>query len=160
MKQKFQDGWCLFTYPYIVFYKFIRDMYLEIKWFIQRGKRGYADCDVWDFDSYLSDVIVKGLIELKENVHGVPCRFASKDGKYVDLEAWKSTIQKMINTFHTAQLINKGTYLYLPTYKNKLSDYINLKEEKFNIITMSYEDCKRYEDGWQLFQKYFFNLWD
>jgi len=38
----------------------------RIKWFVQRGKRGYADYDVWDLWTYLSKVISKSLRDLAD----------------------------------------------------------------------------------------------
>lgn len=32
---------------------FIRDTAKEIKWFVQRGLYGYAECDTWSLDHYL-----------------------------------------------------------------------------------------------------------
>ena len=33
-----------------------RDFKNNIKWFIQRGKRGYSDRDLWSFDWYLAEI--------------------------------------------------------------------------------------------------------
>ena len=43
-----------------------KDFYRECKYFIQRGKRGYSNRDLWSFDCYLSEVIIGGLKRLKE----------------------------------------------------------------------------------------------
>lgn len=48
----------------------------KIKWFIQRGRRGYSDADVWNFHSYLSEIIAGGARELKKNHVGVPSMIA------------------------------------------------------------------------------------
>ena len=48
-------------------WEFFPELYKEVRAFIQRGCRGYADCDVWGFDGYLSRVIAGGLRQL---VHG------------------------------------------------------------------------------------------
>jgi hypothetical protein len=40
-------------------------MFKSIKYFIQRGKRGYSDEDVWDFDNYLCSIIPPAIRELK-----------------------------------------------------------------------------------------------
>ena len=36
-----------------------RDYYHRVKWFIQRGRRGWADCDVWGLDEQ-ADATVRG----------------------------------------------------------------------------------------------------
>lgn len=45
-----------------------------VKWFIQRGIRGYSDRDLWSLDHYLSGVLAKSLIQLADTTHGHPCR--------------------------------------------------------------------------------------
>ena len=46
--------------------------YRAIKYFVQRGWRGYADCDHWDADAYLSAVIYGVIKDLKSNLMGYP----------------------------------------------------------------------------------------
>lgn len=45
----------------------------EIKWFIQRGKRGYADCDWWNLDSYMSKVMADAILTLRMKGMHVGC---------------------------------------------------------------------------------------
>jgi hypothetical protein len=40
----------LLTHPW----KIAEESYYHVKWFIQRGHRGYADCDVWNLNYYLA----------------------------------------------------------------------------------------------------------
>lgn len=65
--------------------------YRQIKWFIQRGKRGYADGDVWNFDSYLSSVIIGGLKDLRKNTHGYPSGLTEAE--------WDETLARIIEGF-------------------------------------------------------------
>lgn len=58
----------------------------EIKWFIQRGKRGYADCDVWSIDWYLDSWLPEAVRELKG---GFGCPGDLYDGTKKDNECWK-----------------------------------------------------------------------
>lgn len=46
------------------------DFPYEIKWFIQRGKRGYSDRDLWSFDLYLAKIINRGAWQLADEIHG------------------------------------------------------------------------------------------
>lgn len=50
----------------------LRRWLLEAKWFWQRGRRGWADCDTWSFDWYLAGVIAGGLEHLRTRTHGYP----------------------------------------------------------------------------------------
>ena len=144
--------WIIYNLPDIP-----KNCYRNIKWFIQRGKKGYADCDVWDFDNYLSKIISNGLIDLKSQVHGVPCHpnFSSKDGKDIYLDKWKTVLDEIIWTFEVVQKIINAEWLYLNSKKRN-----NTKMKEFGYYIMSKEECLRYRSGWKLFQKYYFNLWD
>lgn len=40
--------------------------------FYQRGRRGFADCDVWNLDHYLDTTIAAALEQLRDTGHGYP----------------------------------------------------------------------------------------
>lgn len=46
--------------------------YRKARWFIQRGRRGWADCDVWSFDWYITKVMSQGIARLADVDHGWP----------------------------------------------------------------------------------------
>ena len=50
-------------YRILDFFKYLPK---EIKWFFQRGFKGYCDRDVWDIDSWFERNIIPMLKELKE----------------------------------------------------------------------------------------------
>lgn len=56
-------SWYL-THPW----EWVYEVYKEVKAFLQRGYRGYADCDVWGFGSYLTDVMAGGLRQLSKGI--------------------------------------------------------------------------------------------
>ena len=120
-----------------IYYAFLRfcgkpkNIYREIKWFIQRGKRGFADCDVWGFDCYLSKVISEGCKNLKENKMGIPYGLSKSDTDedfQKGIEQWDAILDKIIKTFKT---------------------------DSITLYKMSPEEKKEYREGWKLFQKYF-----
>lgn len=53
----------------------------NIKYFWQRGKRGWSDRDIWGFDDYLATVIRDGVAELNRTKHGWP-------GEPMTFEEW------------------------------------------------------------------------
>lgn len=57
----------------------LRMKYNDFKWFIQRGRRGYADCDLWSLDHYLAELISKSIIHLRDIGHGYPAEFESPE---------------------------------------------------------------------------------
>ena len=142
--------------------KKLKDIYNNIKWFIQRGIRGYADCDIWDLDYYLSEILPRMLKQLKKNQHILP---TWKDGESEEVaqKRWDSYINKMINTFETAKQIAESDYVYTEscTYDSEENKEHRLKIKDMEFLhIMTKEECEQYEEGWRLFQKYFFKLWD
>ena len=77
----------------------------EIKWFIQRGRRGYSDRDVWNLDGYLSMILSRALLRLADTTHGNPCRIASISGngddcKYCDCASkWDKELRENAEKF-------------------------------------------------------------
>ena len=46
--------------------------YKRIKYFIQRGKRGYADCDIWWMGTYILRLEADMLLTLRDKHSGIP----------------------------------------------------------------------------------------
>ena len=112
----------------------------EIKWFIQRGKRGYADCDVWSIDWYLDSWLPEAIRDLKGGM-GFPSDLY--DNKKEDDECWKWQV--------IFEDIAKG---FEASRKIKNHDFdLNSKTE--------YKELERVmKKGLNLFVKYYGNLWD
>jgi hypothetical protein len=49
-----------------------RELRREIRWGIQRWRRGYSDLDVWSFNHYLAQIIPPAMRQLSSELHGVP----------------------------------------------------------------------------------------
>lgn len=49
-----------------------RNRLLEIRWFWQRGRRGWSIKDTWSFDLYICGVLSSGVAWLAEHDHGYP----------------------------------------------------------------------------------------
>lgn len=56
-------SWYLF-HPWV----FVSDFIYLCRDFCSRGSRGYADCDVWNFNDYLNDIMAGGLKQLSEGM--------------------------------------------------------------------------------------------
>lgn len=52
----------------------VRLMFHRLRWFIQRGRRGWSDDDLWNLDYYLASVLAGSLRALDERGVGFPCR--------------------------------------------------------------------------------------
>ena len=145
----------------------LEDIPPYIKRFWQRGCRGWGDSDVWGLDSYLSNVILETINSLKNQLHGNPCE--------LEFEEWKKILSDIEYTFQTAIHIQEDEWWYLAPgkrTKEEMNRLLKLKKDfesshskykfskgiKYHIMT--FEECKKYDKGWVLFQKYFFQLWD
>lgn len=127
----------------------------NVKWFIQRGRRGWADGDSWSIDSHLSKIIPEMIDRLKDNDHGIPMAFLGEssmkeDGIWVwsvsDEEAsanWNKALDKIADGFRATEKFKEYVY------KNK-EDY-DAKEAECD---------KRFREGMALFTEHFGSLWD
>lgn len=69
-----------------------KTLYRAVKRFIQRGRRGWADEDVWNLDHYLSGVIAGTLKHLADTSHSYPLQ-------YGDFDSWRTTLLVMAGVF-------------------------------------------------------------
>lgn len=116
----------------------IKDLINKIKYFIQRGKRGYSDEDIWNIDSYLMEWLPKALRQLAKHHIGYPSGLSDKQ--------WISILNKMADGFD-AERINDNLY-----FDGKISVCDAVKNEK--IVH------EKLQNSLKLFVKYFRNLWD
>ena len=164
--------------------KMFRRLYYNIKYFIQRGKRGYSDFDLMDMDTYLLDLIPSMLKSFKEKKDGFPSD--------LDEDIWNCILDEMINCFkkanpYTTDFANPYLNAYYknvvnPWYNQIIKSQIkNIEKEKQNFITLDmstpeeYKDLeklyksvekekkeyiqKNLEQGFKLLVKYFHYLW-
>lgn len=122
------NNWYYVKHPHV----FIRDTYLMIKWFFQRGYRGYADCDVWSIDGYLLSWLPEALTVLTKNQHGYPANMSGP-------EEWEDILNAMISGLKSA---NKSLMLEGETPEDNRRLY------------------EAGEVGLDLFRKHFYSLWD
>ncbi len=121
------DPWYAKTYWAV--YRFFKwhkifhpvQMYDEVRWFIQRGRRGWADCDTWSLDDYLDGWMPDALRYLKEHKHGVPMgmfeglptnEHGYHDNEYFNVaeERWNEVMDKMVAAFEANRRIGGGLY--------------------------------------------------
>ena len=117
------------------------DAYHEIKYFIQRGKRGYSDNDCWGIDWYLSDIIPGMLDTMINDKKGGGNSYPGEGwGKEANsIKSWQATVRKMAKGFKA---------------HNKLGSFDWKNEEHRKKL-----EAER-DEGMKLFVKYFDHLWD
>jgi len=131
---------------------FIKNPYYSIKYFIQRGIRGYSDEDLWDFHSYLCDIISIGVKELAKNHYGCPGDLYDKTRKNDECWKWRETLETIIKGFEAAKELDRGCMI-----KKILKDgayTMEFDKKKAQQLT------KKFEEGMKLFAKHFMGLWD
>lgn len=103
----------------------------NVKYFIQRGKRGYSDFDGWCLDYYLSEWLPQALRGLKDGVS------YPGHGEANTQKKWNGILEKMAKGFDAALKIRE------------FPDKRDLKKLQ-----------KQQKEGLELFAKWFDALWD
>lgn len=119
-------------------HKFALYLLKDIIAFIQRGKRGWADCDLWNLDEYLMSWLPSALRNLAENHSGHPCGLTNKK--------WTSILNKMADGFGG---VGESEKLY---FNGKINIKDCMENEKL--------EAKHLQKSLELFSKYFTSLWD
>ena len=114
---------------------------------IQRFKRGYSYGDVWDMDFWFMRTVKPMLIHLRDRGLGIPNELYLQDADNERI-LWENTLTEMIGCL---ELMDKNNvYDYLGYSKLGPKDY----DKVYQIME---ENKNRF---FELFRKYFYNLWD
>ena len=142
-----------FAIPFQRFIQAIKDSPSEVKWFYQRGSRGWSDRSAWSIDSWLVDNLIPMLERLKNNKHGTPMSMfrkkdgVDKDGNSTDEahrlaeQRWDNVLNEILYGLKCAKKIHEVDYNYKDKDEGK-----KLK--------------KSAERSFQLIGKHLFSLWD
>ena len=114
-------------------------LYYKPKYFIQRGKRGYSDRDIWNMDSYLSKLLPDMLEHLANISNSYPIEISSKEWTKM-LKKWAKDIRKASSK---------------PKYPAKFTDKALEKLRKDHDEKQALIENTFTEIG-----EYYFNLWD
>jgi len=108
----------------------------EMKYLIQRAKRGYSDRDLWDLGYYISGVMVKALDDLDKTTHCYPANIGE--------DKWSEILKDMKSGFQA--ILDMDNLLDWVEIENYKEEYKKLKVIK--------------DKGLKLFAKYIEGLWD
>ena len=147
------------------FYENPRHLIRWVKYFFQRGSRGWADCDWWEMHSYLCEIIIPMLKKLKENKHGVPCELDENFDEAV--KKWNVNIDAMITAFEAADRILNDDY-YKEEWSKAIGDRdledVLSDEDMRKLVEKTYKmakaDEKVFHKNVKVFTRWFFSLWD
>lgn len=123
----------------------IRSLPEEIKWLVQRAKRGYSDSDVWDFHYYLLDILIGGLTLFRDKTGAYPPEMT--------YEEWIDTLTAMIGGFKLDKMVVEDDKI---PYLDEIPDYFT-EERRKNVFTK--EEQQKRDNAYDLLKKHFYNLW-
>jgi len=129
-------------------------MFREIKYFIQRGRRGWSDRDAWDADHYLNDIIPGMVRKIAKNGFGCPDDLYDKTCVNNECHKWAEVLEEIAQGFEAARDIKNLKYFFAWDKNGKDLYTHEYKEEKQKQL------AAKYDRGMELFCKYYLNLWD
>ena len=159
--------------------------YYWLKYKIQRAQRGWADCDTWSLDNYLSKWLPGALRHLKKHKHGTPCsmyaeheletvqpdgfQWAGEEADKRASEKWDAIMDKMIEGFEAYNRVQDGLYEAElgpypidPDFLENLNKPMSLEQRKRFDMSRELEkrDMALFQQGSALFIEHFGSLWD
>jgi hypothetical protein len=146
----------------------IGDIPNHIKWFFQRGLRGYSDFDLWGTWDYLGPLILNMLVDLKRIKHGTPAtedpitgKFTGDADKDYDEKRWDEILDKMIRGFAIIAKIQNGELEVGTGMSDEQKAEMNehWKKEGWGRFTTKEEE-EQIQESFRLLGKHFFSLWD
>lgn len=146
-----------YVYRFIYWFKKIPR---EIKWFYQRGTRGWADYDAWSIDCYVAKIIPPMVRKIMKDGYGTPFDLTERE--------WHNILKKIAHGFEAYLAIDDAPYTLIYNGDGKKK-----KALVQNNYSMGWRDYKiktndklkrklesEYKSGMELFVKHFGNLWD
>jgi hypothetical protein len=123
-------------------------LFRKIKSFYQRGRRGWADEDTWNFFSYLCDIIAPALRRLGDNCHGCPDAYYDQHKENDECHKWRAILETMAQGFEAAKYLDNLAFIKIEDGKLVSDDDANR-----NAVNKA-------KVGLELFAENFLNLWD
>lgn len=144
----------------------IKDVLNEIKWFIQRGKRGWADCDAWGYFAYNARVNYEALKWLHVHKHGTPCnmfeinepRNPTPEEETKAVVKWESILNDMIFAFDQINQCEDNVIYWHEGRNDRDWEDFSCKYPDTKLQTK--EEHDRMLKGMHLFIKHYWSLWD
>lgn len=126
----------------------IKSIYWDLRARCQRFMRGYSYGDVWNMDDWFIRTLKPMLTHLRDYGCGVPLDFEFHE------DQWNNTLSEMIDCLKMMDEDNVEKSMGFVTFE----DVCNMKREDFLKRDEIMEKNKN--RFFELFSKYFYNLWD
>lgn len=174
---KFQKAPFVKKYYILHPFQWIGHYWREIKFAWQRMMKGYSDRDTWDIDHWFLETMPNILEDFNKNRHGYPSDVSD--------EQWEKILNDMIKYFknadeETTDFINKYSEQWDKMITTKWIKWEKTEDGLYKFFNEpgtpeeddiskkhSEEEMKKFEymkenlhKGLELFEKYFYALWD
>ncbi len=152
----------------------VKELKNKIKWALQRVKRGYSDYDVYDVDMWFLDIMPRMLEQLKNTTHSAP--LLPNTTTETCHEEWKKILDRMIFLLHD---MNEDTCSFKNKYEEdyfKYLDETSFEQRNDRDFDKQYDELRnnyfgqekikaihmnlRKQEFFDMFCKYFYDLWD
>lgn len=131
------------SYNYAAYFyqphKYVIDIYDRCKWFIQRGRRGYSDCDIWGWCSHHSRMMVGVLRYLRDHAHGYPMGLSPTK--------WDKKLKVMQEGFQA-----------MVDEENDVTSYKRLSRQAHRKLVFHRQ--KKLKLALKYFREHYYSLWD
>lgn len=114
--------------------------------FFIRGKNGYSYMDVWSIDHYLCSFMPNAIQDLIDSLHGAPPDLFDDDAENQTWK-WEEVLGKIRDGFLAGRSLID-------------TDYIEIDDSREVWLPKQEKLQAKFDEGMDLFKKYFFNLWD
>lgn len=125
-----------------------RDAFYNVKYGIQRWRRGYSDVDLWNLCDWFHEMMGKMLPEIRKRHHGYPVGMTN--------EEYEGKLDR---------LIELQPYLDWYTGENIVKAELGIKDELFlrskeDVEAVNKRNTEKKDEFFNLFSELFYNLWD
>ena len=151
----FELEYTLWEKIYYPCYRFInrfnpKDRYRDVKYFIQRGKRGYDDTTWWNVNNHLYLILPPLLRKLAKDGWGVPS----------SLDIIETNTQFNARAKEWKQQLNKAADDIEACYKHEQKDFPRTKKARDKYFKDGLDSAKQTKEGMKFVAEHFFDLWD
>jgi len=128
------------------------NIFKKIKWFIQRGRRGWDDTDAWGFHTFFAELVPPMIRKMKDGA-GCPSKFYDSKNTNNECQKWHDTLEEMAQGFEAVEFLDK--------YKYKTWSELDNGNCTLEIDYKAMDNArKKMDKGLKLFAKHYLNLWD
>lgn len=125
-------------------WKFVEDLYDRVLWFIQRGCRGYADCDSWDISTYLHSWMPEAVDSLLNGI-GHPTSLCSDSFKpegcthgEAHQAEWHAILKKISDGFRASRIQDDHMSWH---HQGVIGEMLENKKKEGLALFIKYYDC-------------------